>query len=592
MAPSIYSRFGSNFSSGCSCITSHSQFGAVIRTEIKVDKTLTVANRIGTSYIRFDWIKLRLTWPREESSITSNTALAKLRYVDGASWDPYRACLPNTRSNMINDILSWTQSPGDMNILLLTGVAGSGKSTLAHTIAQHCAGKNQLITSFFFDRETSNRNNPGQLISTIAIDICRVNERAKKHITSVIEGDEGIVCAPMSRQFDQLLLQPCRVIPNQQPWVIVLDALDEGCNADLLRILCNEVGKLPPCFRFFITSRTYPELERLRQLPHVRSIGLDVHGQDNMNDIAVFIPHRLKMVAQHHELDEGWPGRDLVRAFETRAEGLFLWVATICDYLCTRYDPTEELRQLVSLSTSTPTTPASSPEAKMDELYIKILQTCDWTDDAFLQGYQRLMGAAVATKTPLTLMALGRLYQHTPFAPSLALRQLNPLLTGLGKTEHASQPVRFLHQSLRDFLTLRAKTSAGHKFGIDEKEHSQTLAYLCLRCMNTELDADIPGTGYITGKTTEIPGIPAIPTESISEELWYSCRFWIEHILDIEVPPSALVQEHLKIFLDNHLGRWAELVAACGRYEGISKLLQWLQVCTFWGSSSSHMYEC
>lgn len=502
----------------------------------------------------------------------------KLQYVKGATWDPYRACLPNTRQNLISDILSWINHPGKTNVLLLTGVAGAGKSTLAHSVAQRCDDDKRLITSFFFDREVSNRNNPDHLISTIAVDMCRANQSISNRIASAIKENESLAYGPISRQFDQLILQTCEDISDEHPWVIVLDALDEGCNADLLRILCEEASKLPSCFRFFITSRMYPELENLRELPRVRSIELETHGQDNMNDIAIFIPYRLKKVARHHKLDANWPGQDLMSLFQTRADGLFLWAATICDYLCTRSDPTRELRKLVSTSAAT-----SSAEAKMDRLYITILQTCDWTDDAFVEDYHRLMGAAVATKTPLTLMALSRLYQNAPFASSLTLRQLSPLLTGLGEAElTSSQPVRFLHLSLRDFLTIRAKNSSdSDKFGIDEKTHSETLAYLCLCCINRMLDIGFPGAGYLTKEKFEVTNIPTVSPESVPEELWYACRFWIKHIVSFQDMPATPVLEQLDEFMTKNFARWVELVAACGRYEGISMLLQWLKVCTF-----------
>jgi hypothetical protein len=159
-------------------------------------------------------------------------AVNKLQYVNGASWDPERVCLVNTRTKVIKNILSWVDSPGNTNILLLTGVAGSVKSTIAHTVAQLCHTKKQLVTSFFFDRETSDRNHPRHLISTIATDLCRRDARIASRISSAIEDDESLAGAPIARQFKELILQPSEGLPIHQPLVILLDALDEGANAD------------------------------------------------------------------------------------------------------------------------------------------------------------------------------------------------------------------------------------------------------------------------------------------------------------------------------------------------------------------------
>jgi hypothetical protein len=510
-----------------------------------------------------------------QNSCQATASIGKLQYVNGASWNTKRVCLSDTRINVIGDVLSWINNPSNTNTLLLTGVAGSGKSTIAHTIAQHCAANKQLVTSFFFDKETNDRNNPKHLISTIAADLCGMDNRIASRISTALESDKSLAGAPISRQFEELVLRPSGGLPIDGPLVILLDALDEGCNSELLQILCDDVCRLPTCFRLFITSRMSPELEDLHQSSHVRSMELDTHGQDNMSDIALFVPHRLKQVAKRHRLGDDWPGQGLTKSFETRAEGLFLWVATICDYLYTRSDPTEELRKLISA----PSLSITSAESKMDQLYVTILQACDWSDDAFVRDYQRLMGSAVATKTPLTLSALSSLHDRTPLASHLVLRHLSPLLSGLGEAENSSQSVRFLHQSLRDFLTLRAKNSAeSSRFAVDENAHSQTLAYLCLCRMNRDLNRDLPGVGYLAKDETKIPGIPPQSLEDVPEGLWYACQFWVDHVLDAQPSWPATVFEQLQEFLTTKLTIWMELVAACGRYEGISRLIEWLQV--------------
>jgi energy-coupling factor transporter ATP-binding protein EcfA2 len=498
-------------------------------------------------------------------------SIMRLQYVDGASWDPDRVCLADTRTKVIESILFWIENPGNTNILLLTGVAGSGKSTIAHTVAQLCHSKKQLVTSFFFDSETNDRNNPRHLFSTIATDLCRRDARIASRIASVIEEDESLAGAPISRQFGDLILQASGGLESDQPLVILLDALDEGSNADLLRILSTDAARLPACFRLVLTSRMYPELGAMRRKSHVRSLELHIHEEDNLADIARFIPHRLKQVAEYHELEEGWPGQELTMSFEARSEGLFLWVATICDYLSARSNPTAELRKLVSTSPMSHT----SAEAKMDGLYVKILEACDWSDEDFVTDYHRLMGAAVATKRPLPLPVLDKLYEHTPLASNLVLRRLSPLLTGLSKGE--SYPVRFLHLSFRDFLTQRAKNSMeNNRFAIDEKEHSQILAYLCLCRMNSDLNSSIPHLGYIARDNLEVPGIPKGSLEMVPEELWYACVFWVQHVLDIA--PTTAVLEQLHEFLASKLILWLEVVAMCGRYEGISSVLEWVQV--------------
>ncbi|KAB5591451.1 hypothetical protein CTheo_5096 [Ceratobasidium theobromae] len=508
-------------------------------------------------------------------------SLNRLQYVRGASWDPHRVCLSDTRRGLIDTIISWINSPSNTNLLLLTGVAGSGKSTVAHSIAQRCAANNQLVTSFFFDRETNDRNNPSQLITTIAADLARLDARIRTRICAVIEADRGLPYAPISRQFEELVLQQTQNLPIEHTLVVILDALDEGCNDDLLRILCSDVSRLPSWLRLVLTSRMYHELGDLPLKPHVRLIELDIDGQENMGDIAIFIPYRLKQVAERHELEDDWPGEQLALLFEARAGGLFLWVATICDFLCTRTDPTAELQKLLSISSLN-----TSAEAKMDRLYTTILQACDWTDEEFAEGYQRLVGAVVATKVPLTISALSKLFDRTSLVGNLLLRQLSPLLTGLSKTEHTSRPARFLHQSLRDFLTLRATQSEESRiFAIDEKAHSRTLADLCLQCLNKDLNSSLPDAGFLTKSNSQSHGIPS-PLGEISEAMWYACRFWIDHLTDVDPTSSGPIFGLLCKFLEEKFTYWIGIKTVHGKYESISSLVKWMEE---WSNQPAHL---
>jgi hypothetical protein len=235
------------------------------------------------------------------SLIGQNMILEKLRYVPGASWDVYQTCLPkNTHTNFIEDAFAWVDEPGGngAKILLLTAVAGAGKSTIAHTIAQRCSVKVQLMSSFFFDRETDARNNPSALFSTIAADLSRVSRRLATRITSAIKNDGSLPLAPISRQFEELLLKPCQECSVPGPLVIVIDALDEGWNEDMLKIFRDQASQLPDAFRIFLTSRMRPELDSLGRMAHVRSLNLDIGTAENMKDIALFVPHKLKQLAR------------------------------------------------------------------------------------------------------------------------------------------------------------------------------------------------------------------------------------------------------------------------------------------------------
>ncbi|KAG8792632.1 hypothetical protein FRC12_005411 [Ceratobasidium sp. 428] len=548
------------------------QFRTTVAAQIDSRKALemAVANRSTLSLISQD-----------NASTALNVVLNKLRYVRGASWDTYRTCLPNTRTSIIDQTLSWitsannsdmskqTNKSDSISIMLLTGVAGAGKSTIAHTIAQLCSQKGQLVSSFFFNRETEGRNTPNALFTTIAADLSRVNRRLAESITDAIEKDQGLPLAPISRQFEALILKPTRECPVHRPLVIVLDALDEGWDRNLLKVLRDDVPRLPQSFRIFVTSRTRPELDSLCRKPHVRLINLDLGAQENIEDIALFVPHRLHQLADERDLGDDWPGEALMRKFEARANGLFLWVDTVCNYLVDRDDPTRELEKLLS-STGAGT---SSAEAQMDKLYATILESCNWDDESFVAGYRQVMGTTLASKTPLTVSAQRTLFHNKPVASDYTLQRLSPLLTGTSKALYHEQPVCLLHQSLRDFLVSRSDNSSGYaRYRIVEHEWNEQLTLQCLDTLNRELNNKTAGAGFLAKDKKEAPGVPIANDGEISAALWYACQFWIDHFLSLKMPISATIENALKLFVDTKLIQWMEVMAARGVYRGLAEV--------------------
>ncbi|KAG8718505.1 POC1 centriolar protein A [Ceratobasidium sp. 395] len=513
-----------------------------------------------------------------------NATLDKLPRMQGASWDPSRGCMDNTRVELIDEIMEWANHPnmsdgnsqlGSAKIFLLTAVAGAGKSTVAHTVARICHERKQLGSSFFFDRETDGRNSPMALLTTIAADLSRLNRRLSERLTRAIEEDRSLPLAPLSRQFQELLLKPCIDYHSDRPTMIVIDALDEAPSEELLDILHDHVSKLPSNFRIFLTSRMGPELGTLLSAAHVTTRELNISAQPNLDDMKVYAPAKLQQFARKRRFQADWPGEQMRAEFIAKAGGLFLWVATVCEYLHGYDDPTEELQQLLLASGHQ----SSSAEDQMRKLYARVLGGFNWGDDRFVASYRRVMGTAIATKTPLTISAMRELYHDTPLASEFTLYRLSSLLTGMREEDHERQPVRVLHQSLRNFLVDQDMhiSSDTARFTIIEKEHSQMLAFLSLELINRCLNTTTPGTGYLAmdGKTPL--GIPKLEETAIPEGLQYACLFWQSHIVDT-TDSTQQIEEALRRFLDNKVTQWMEIVAVCGPYRGLSVARKWMEM--------------
>ena len=172
----------------------------------------------------------------------------------------------------------------------------------------------------------------------------------------------------------------------------------------------------------------------------------------------------------------------------------------------------------------------------MDKLYKTILKTCNWDDDEFVEGYTLLMGAIMVAKSPLSIPALEMLHMTLLTVPAVeVLRPLSSWLTGLADTR---QLLRILHLSFRNLITVRTRSSPDtQRFSLDDKTHSRRLALLCVVVLNKHLTRDIPGTGYLAVDEDMTTGIPEIGP--VSGEVWYACRFWLDHISDVDGPVSA-----------------------------------------------------
>jgi hypothetical protein len=507
--------------------------------------------------------------------------LDTLPYADGASWNPNFVCLTNTRKALIDDIIEWiylAEESTRVRIFWLSDVAGAGKSAIAHTIAQYCDNHGLLGSSFFFDRNIPDRRTPQKLFTTIARDLARLDNNLADHISLVLEADRSVASACQTRQFEKLILEPTLRHRIGRAVVIVIDGLDEGYDLETLRVLRNRVPELPGNFRIFMTSRPFDDIVTdLSDTGHVHRISIDIHGDSNQRDIEVYIRDRLHYISSRKRLTVEWPGEARTSDLINKSEGLFVWVSIVSEYLRTATHPDKKLFTLLyerNLS-------GVSMNAKMDALYSEVLCACNWDDEDFVHGYHLVVGAIMAAKTPLSSRALKSFHRiNVGLDVDGVLWPLSSLLTGLSNQD---QPIHILHLSFRDFITSRAQSSLIHqRYYVSEKEHNQRLATLCLHVLNEDLTSHTPGTGYLSESASDTEDIPSIGPSDVSEAVWYACRFWMEHVIEIEIEiegdTSDTLLDSLHKFLAERLTLWIEVLSTQYPFQSLSGVRAWLQV--------------
>ena len=455
-------------------------------------------------------------------------------------------------------------------IFCLADVAGSGKTAIAHTICRLCDAEHILGSSFFLNQESAARSSSDRLLINLISDLARINDDVGKYILKVLEGERDLLGASQSRRFERLIVEPFHRHPVARPIVIVIDAMDEATSDDnaLLKILRDQVPKLPGTFRFFVTSRPSKEVDILSLKTHVQTQKIDVLAHNNLTDIEVYAHAQLKEMAIGLDVDNEWPSHHLLHDFARKSEGLFIWAFTVCKYLRNMTRPDKEVDKFLSDRNQSSIPTGLPVEETMDKLYQTILNRCNWADESFVEGYGLYMGAVVAAKIPLSSLALQSLHQTCSSLPVPdVFRPLNSLMNNV---DHPNQPIRVAHLSLRDFLTSRAP----EQFRLDKKEHSQRLALLCLKVMNRNLNPSMPGLQAMPHWET----MPDITDHDISEELWYACRFWTDHITDSGPNVSdELIDELLKL-LSVHMVPWMGIVTAKGQFQRFYQVRDWIKV--------------
>ncbi|KAF7972073.1 hypothetical protein HWV62_19147 [Athelia sp. TMB] len=511
--------------------------------------------------------------------VTAEEAVAKisriLQYAEGASWDPDRACLPGTRLSILSILDTWARGAGSERICLLEGVAGCGKTAVSHTIAEKLHAAGLLACAFFFSRNTASRSSPKNLFATLVRGLANRHPRVAEAIAEALDADPALASASLSRQFDALILGPARYLPADRTAVFVIDALDESIanelDTQLLAILRDKAAQLPPQVRILLTSRPTRVIEAyLSRCSHIVAHSIDVHSVENKGDIDMYVDTQLRDEAILHKMGLTSPDETVIRNLKHLAEGLFIWIVTVCNFLHTAHRPKEKLQALLSKSSQR----GSEPEKKMDELYAAILTECgDWEDADFVKDYELVMGTIMALKRPLSLAALRALHDGSlDLETEQLLQRFGSVLTGF---HDAHQPIRILHLSFHEFVTDHAAhNDSTQRFYLSERRHSSRLAELCVKTLNRELAKPIAGTGYLARHEDDAPGIPEI--SGASEQLVYGCAHWPSHLQDVETPQT--IQAHVIALISRHLVTWTEVVAATDVFRGSLQIEQWIQL--------------
>ena len=472
----------------------------------------------------------------EQLRAVREQTLNRIKPPEKSSFDPENCCMPDTRTQIVETLVSFALSKDTSpRLFLLSGLAGSGKSAVATSVAnslyQHCS----LSGSFFFKRDIERLRIPANLLHAVAYSIALQYKPYMDVLIDALKSNPAIEDAALSIQFDALLRKPLAEVSNlsstsavgplsKQPTVtFVIDALDECDKPPAISSYLAELISLAPWLKVIVTSRPMYECEaELRGSVYMTRLNL--FAVDASEDIlkftqSQFAPGRLLHRLQSHVTEEE------IRALADKSHGLFIWIKTVLSYIASLAYDGAKLKEMRSILSSSR---AASPENGVDELYLRVLRKVTGESPGHQDAVKNFVGTIYVTSRNRSLPCKG-LHAFIPTSdPDILIspgdiEELQSRLAAVIFVDPVTDALRVCHPSFLDFISVRARSQ---EFWTDPEMLDTMMARRSFAIMNAGLTFNICGLESSRQRNNEVPGLK----QRIPEELQYSAVYWLDHL--------------------------------------------------------------
>ncbi|KAG8712221.1 hypothetical protein FRC09_020096 [Ceratobasidium sp. 395] len=501
-------------------------------------------------------------WIHVQSLLNSRYGLLdKLKLANNASYDPSRACLPGTREVIITNIVDWCNSSSNTdNFLWVHGHAGLGKSTIATSVCQRLQDQRVLAASFFCKRDDEARRDPQRVLTTIIRGLAQWHPGYAQALVFAIQSDNSVCSAPMQTQYNKLvgdLFSYPTVLARGDSLVFVVDALDECGDLTTRRQILEHLHTMSHTvdwLRVVVTSR--PDKDIKDYFDSVSQVSKrDVHDYDASQDIQMFIHRRLSKSGRSKSLPS-----DAELNLVKKADGLFIWAQTACEFVLRGVEPAERLRLLLQEAAK------ASTISSLDILYSIAIENSfgDMGGDN-LRSITQCIGtiAACSARTPLPISTLCELLGHR-----VKESVIKHVVDSLGAVLYADKTgaVRAYHASFLDYLNTRTSTD---RLFIDLPARNLELAEGCLDTMKAKLKFNICGLATSYKRNDEISNLNELVQKSISAALQYSSVYWTSHLSQAKQSVSlSQWEERLDELLNGPVVLyWVETLSLMGKLD-------------------------
>ena len=509
--------------------------------------------------------------------IAQRALLNELKPIGSARYDSLRACLSGTRTDVIKRIVDWSQKRDTLEGLLwVYGQAGLGKSSIATSVCQELDGKKLLAAEFFCKRDSSERRDSQQVLTTIVYGLSSRHSGYAKRVADAIQEDPRLCNSPIQMQFDNLVKTPLEILSKATlatNLVVVVDALDECGTYESRRQLLaylHRMSQLAPWLKIIVTSRSDPDIQSFFNEQTTSGVCREnVYEYNASKDIQSFIQHRMN---NNHKSEHLPP--DALNVLTERADGLFIWAKTACDLILGSLDPKSRFDLVIG---KTGLNHSSSP---LDALYTTAIETSLGTGGAEdAQCIQQCIGAIIvcSTQKPLSVASLSDL-----LGDQVDRNVLQYVVDSLGSVLYTDLTqggvVRVYHHSFTDFMTTSARSG---RFCVDLGRQNTDFTRCCLQTMIIGLRFNICGLETSHIRNSQISDLSTQIERAVSIHLRYSCLYWTSHLMRSK---RGEVEDLLREFLLRPtILYWIEVLSLLGQLDvamySALELSKWCEVC-------------
>jgi hypothetical protein len=428
----------------------------------------------------------------------------------------------------MSELMEWCQNPKRSHVFWLSGMAGTGKSAIARTLCDMLNSAHLLGGSFFCSRRGSTgQRDIKRIIPTLARQLARLDPEYRRKVVECLRKDSDISGATIDKQLEELLAKPCsdtlRSLPT--PLILVIDALDEGAEAEetarLLEKILEKAKDMP--FRFFLTSRPESHIRErfLQESSSTRTI-LRLHEiEESMvkADIELYVTDRLRKIKfLNKALPEEWPTVEQIQKLTDRADKLFIYAFTACNYI--KRDPVTRLNVIIQMVVDD----ERPLMQRLDAMYTLILDEAkdpERAGPAIVSDIQKCLTALICVQESLSVTALATLMETDPQRVRTVMDDLHSLI--LVPEIDDNGLVTTLHASLGDYLN--DETRSRHH-AITKDAANWILLRRCLQILSQDLCFNVSGatTSYLTNDQQRL---------KLPYMLVYSAANWAWHMAEI-----------------------------------------------------------